>query len=248
MPISLTLAFEGLKIGKQSAGGDEVSRDAKRYFGESAWNERQLERLIMSEFNPPIESKSSERSNSASDDNLDNEADLKTVYELSWQLNRSNAAKISTDQSPQQSSIRDLLAYDNDRYNQRAKALLLTQDLTQQEGELPPGTFAPQNPILEEVLTPAVNPVRQAAEDLELLTQILCDRISLRLNLEMERNGFHQSNRIFSRQTIPVQSSSKSEHAPDVIEQLAQEIEQLLHQRLVHERERRGRFVGCLPW
>ncbi|MHC5730611.1 MAG: hypothetical protein ACYTXY_42190, partial [Nostoc sp.] len=122
-------------------------------------------------------------------------------------------------------------------YNQRAKALLLTQDLTQQEGELPPGTFAPQNPILEEVLTPAVNPVRQAAEDLELLTQILCDRISLRLNLEMERNGFHQSNRIFSRQTIPVQSSSKSEHAPDVIEQLAEEIEQLLHQRLVHERE-----------
>ncbi len=33
----LTLAFEGLKIGKESAGGDAVSRDAKGYFGESAW-------------------------------------------------------------------------------------------------------------------------------------------------------------------------------------------------------------------
>jgi phage tail-like protein len=33
----LTLAFEGLKIGKQSAGGDKVSRDSKGYFAESAW-------------------------------------------------------------------------------------------------------------------------------------------------------------------------------------------------------------------
>lgn len=33
----LTLAFEGLKIGKQSAGGNAVSRDAKGYFAESAW-------------------------------------------------------------------------------------------------------------------------------------------------------------------------------------------------------------------
>lgn len=33
----LTLAFEGLKIGKQSAGGDAVSRDATGYFAESAW-------------------------------------------------------------------------------------------------------------------------------------------------------------------------------------------------------------------
>ncbi|MBW4457590.1 MAG: phage tail protein [Nostoc indistinguendum CM1-VF10] len=33
----LTLAFEGLKISKQSAGGDAVSRDATGYFAESAW-------------------------------------------------------------------------------------------------------------------------------------------------------------------------------------------------------------------
>ena len=33
----LTLAFEGLKIGQQSAGGDEVTRDAKGYFAESSW-------------------------------------------------------------------------------------------------------------------------------------------------------------------------------------------------------------------
>ena len=211
-------------------------------------NERQLEDLIMSEFNPLIESKSSERSNGASDNGVDNEADFKTVHDLLRQLNRSNAAKTSTDRSTQQSSIRDLLAYDNDRYDQRAKLLSLTQDLTQQEGELPPGTFAPQNPILEEVLTPTVNTFRQAAEDLELLAQMICERISPRLNLEMERNGFHQSNRIFSRQTIAGQSSSKSEQATDVLERLAQEIEQLLHHRLVHERERRGRSVGCLPW
>ena len=210
----------------------------------------------MSEFNPPIESKSSERSNGASDDDVDNEADLKTVYDLLRQLNRSNAAKTPTDQLTQQSSIQILLAYDNERYDQRAKALLLTQDLTQQEGELPPGTFAPQNPILEEVLTPSVNTVRQAAEDLELLAQMICDRISPRLNLEMERNGFHQSNRIFSHKTIATHQidsaqialSSSSEQAPDVLERLAQEIEQLLHHRLVHERERRGRSVGCLPW
>ena len=211
----------------------------------------------MSEFNPPIESKFSERSNGASDDGVDNEADFQTVHDLLRQLNRGNAAKTSTDRSTQQSSIRDLLAYDNDRYDQRAKALSLTQDLTQQEGERPPGTFAPQNPILEEVLTPSVNTVRQAAEDLELLAQMICDRISPRLNLEMERNGFHQSNRIFARQTIAThqidsaqigQSSSKSEQATDVLERLAQEIEQLLHHRLVYERERRGRSVGCLPW
>jgi len=33
----LTLAFEGLKIGKQSAGGDAVSRDTKGYFAQSTW-------------------------------------------------------------------------------------------------------------------------------------------------------------------------------------------------------------------
>lgn len=125
----------------------------------------------------------------------------------------------------------------------------LIQDLTQQEGELPPGTFAPQNPILEEVLTPGVNTVEQAAEDLELFVQMICDRISPHLNLEMERKGYHQSHRIFSRQTIAThQTSSESEQSTDVLEQLTQEIDQLLHHRLIHERERRGRFVGCLPW
>ncbi|WP_375505562.1 hypothetical protein [uncultured Nostoc sp.] len=198
----------------------------------------------MSEFKPPIDSKSSERSNGPSDDGVDNEADFKTVHDLLRQLNQSNAAKTSTDRSTQQSSIQDLLAYDNDRYDQRAK-VSLTQDLTQ----LPPGTFAPQNPILEEVLTPAVNTVEQGVEDLELLAQIVCDRISPRLNLEMERRGFHQSNRIFSQKTITTHhTSSKSEQVPDVLERLVQEIEQLLHHRLIHERERRGRSVGCLPW
>lgn len=211
----------------------------------------------MSEFNPPIDSKSSELSKGAAVDGVDNKADFQRVRELLQQLNRSNADKTSTDQPSQQSSIQDLLAYDNDRHDQRAKALLLTQDLTQQEGELPPGTFAPENPILEEVLTPDVNAVQQAAEDLELLAQMVCDRISQRLNSEMEHHGFHQSNRIFSHQMIAIHqinsaqialSSSKSEQALDVVERLAQEIEQLLHHRLVYESERRGRSLGCLPW
>jgi phage tail-like protein len=33
----LTLAFEGLKVGKKSGGGEAVSRDDRGYFGESAW-------------------------------------------------------------------------------------------------------------------------------------------------------------------------------------------------------------------
>lgn len=114
---------------------------------------------------------------------------------------------------------------------------------------LPPGTFAPKNPVLEEVLAPTVNTVQQAAEDLEFFTQMICDRISPRLNLKMERTGFHQSNRIFSHQTIaPDQIYSKSGEAADILEQLVQEIEQLLHHRLIYERERWGRSVGCLPW
>jgi hypothetical protein len=92
---------------------------------------------------------------------------------------------------------------------------------------------------------------QQAAKDLELLTQIICDRFSQRLKSEMERKGFHQSNRIFSHQMIATQqtilSSLKSEQA-EVLERLAQEIEQLLYYRLISERERRGRSVGCLPW
>ncbi|MBW4457592.1 MAG: hypothetical protein KME55_35855 [Nostoc indistinguendum CM1-VF10] len=137
----------------------------------------------------------------------------------------------------------------NDRHDQRAKALSQTQDLTQQEGKLPPGTFVPQNPILEEVLTPTANTVQQVAEDLELLAQIVCDRISPYLNSQMERRGFYESNRIFSHQTIATdETSSESEQAADVLERLTQEIEQLLHHRLVYERERWGQSVGCLPW
>ena len=35
----LTLAFEGLEIGKEYVGGNAVSRDATGYFAESAWKE-----------------------------------------------------------------------------------------------------------------------------------------------------------------------------------------------------------------
>ena len=33
----LTLAFEGLKVGKNSGGGEQVTRDASGYFGQTAW-------------------------------------------------------------------------------------------------------------------------------------------------------------------------------------------------------------------
>lgn len=165
------------------------------------------------------------------------------VRELLQRLNQSNAEQTSTEQLTQHSSIQDLLAYDNDLHDQ-------------QENDLPPVTFAPQNSILEEVLTSTVDNERQAAEDLELLTQMMCDRVFSRLKSEMERRGFHQSERIFSHPTIVTHkldsaqtalSSLKSEQA-EVLERLAQEIEQLLHHRLIYERERRGRFIGCLPW
>jgi len=201
----------------------------------------------MSEFDPPINSKSSECSNGS----VEKKADFQEIRDLSQQINLSNAEKTSTDRSMQQSSIRNLLAYDSDRHDQSAKSL--TQDLTPLAG-VPPGTFAPQKSLLEEVLTPppSVNTVRQAAEDLELLVQMICDFLSPHLNLEMERRGFHQSNRIFSHQTIathqidPAQSALSS--STEVLERLIQEIEQELHQRLVYERERQGRLAGCLPW
>ena len=211
----------------------------------------------MSEFNPPIDSKSSERSKGDAEDGIDNKADSQRIRELLRQFNRIDTAQTSTEGPSQQSSIGELLAYDNDRDNQPAKALLQTQDLTPQEGELPPGTFAPANPILEEVLTPSVNTIQQAAEDLELLAQMVCDRISQRLNSEMEHKSFHQSNRIFSHQMIAIDqidsaqialSSSESRQTLDVVEKLVQEIEQLLHHRIVYQSERRGRSVGCLPW
>ncbi len=151
---------------------------------------------------------------------------------------------------PPKSSIRELLAYGNNLYDQP------TQGLTPHE--VPPGTFAPQTSKVTEVLTPAVNSI-QSAEDLELLAQIVGNFLSLRLNSEIERQSCHLSNRIFSWQTVVThqidpadmdRSSVKSDRVvvPDVLKQLVQEIEQLLHHRLVYERERQGRFGGYLPW
>ena len=117
------------------------------------------------------------------------------------------------------------------------------------ESELPPGTFAPQSPLLEEVLTPIVKNMESSAE-LELFAQIIGDRLSLRLSPEMERHGFHQSNHIFAPRAIAHHQTIALSFAqePNGLERLAQEIEQLLHHRLIHERERWGRSSGCLPW
>lgn len=196
----------------------------------------------MNEINSPIDSKSSERFKSASDDNV----------RVLQQLNRSNDTQTSAETPTSSSSMQDLLAYEKNRHNQEAKA----QNLTSQADELPSGTFTPENPPIVEVLTPAVN-TAQAAADLELLTQIVGDFFSQGLNSRMETKGCHQSNRIFSLQAIATPqidstqialSSSNPEQAIDVIAKLTQEIDKLLHHRLVYERERRGSFGGCLPW
>ncbi len=200
----------------------------------------------MNEINSPIDAKSSERFKSASDDNV-------RVPDLLQQLNRSHEPQTSAETpTSSSSSMQDLLAYEKNRHNQEAKA----QNLTSQADELLPGTFTPENPPIVEVLTPAVN-TAQAAADLELLTQIVGDFFSQGLNSRMETKGCHQSNRIFSHQAIATPqidstqialSSSNSEQAIDVIAKLTQEIDKLLHHRLVYERERRGSFGGCLPW
>jgi hypothetical protein len=184
--------------------------------------------------------------------NFSNEEDS-TVRELLQRLGENNAEQTSTERLTQQSSIQDLLAYDND-IHEDDKLLIELRGLTEQECD--PGTLDSQNPIFEEVLTSTIDPKRQAAEDLELLTQMICDRFSPRLKSEMERRGFHRSDRIFSHQLIVTHpsdsaqtalSSLKSEQA-EVLERLAQEIEQLLYHRLIYEHERLGRFLGCLPW
>jgi hypothetical protein len=124
---------------------------------------------------------------------------------------------------------------------------------TPMKDESLPGTFAPEAPAIEEILIPQTNQEQDEVATLDLLARAICDRISPRLELELQRNGYHRNTSIFSRgmmtihQTSPVQFDS-SHSKPDALELLTKEIETLLRQRLVLEQERQGRFIGRLPW
>jgi hypothetical protein len=105
-------------------------------------------------------------------------------------------------------------------------------------------------------------PVRHHSQaevaDLDLLARMICDRIAPNLALKIKQKGLHSSSRIFSREVIEMhqmtsmQSNplpSPSQNAkPNALELLSQEIEHLLHHRLIIEQERQGRSMGCLPW
>jgi len=115
------------------------------------------------------------------------------------------------------------------------------------------GTFAPDTPAIEQVLSPQTDKGQEEDAELDALARMICDRISPHLELELKRNGYHRNTSIFSRgmttlhQMSPEQSSS-SNAKPDALDLLTKEIETLLRQRLVLEQERQGRFNGCLPW
>lgn len=124
------------------------------------------------------------------------------------------------------------------------------------DGHLP-GTFAPETPVVEQVLTPQTKKAPDEDAQLDALARIICDHISLHLELELQRNGYHRCTSIFSyswdwamttvHQNSPAQSSS-SPSKPKALELLTQEIETLLRQRLVLEQQRLGRFNSRLPW
>lgn len=116
-----------------------------------------------------------------------------------------------------------------------------------------PGTFIPENPVVEQVLTPPAKKARDGDAELDAVAKMICDRISPHLELELQRNGYHRITSIFSRgwTTIPQMSLTPSGSSPsksDALELLTKEIENLLRQKLILEQERQGRFIGRLPW
>lgn len=120
------------------------------------------------------------------------------------------------------------------------------------DGSLP-GTFTPENPVVEQVLTPPAKKARDGDAELDAVAKIICDRIGPHLELELQRNGYHRITSIFSRgwTTILQKNSAQSGSSPsktDALELLTKEIETLLRQQLILEQERYGRFIGRLPW
>jgi hypothetical protein len=125
---------------------------------------------------------------------------------------------------------------------------------SQIKNESLPGTFAPETPMVEQVLAPQTDKGQEEGADLDALARMICDRISPHLELELKRNGHHRNTSIFTRgmttlhRMSPAEQSSSSNAKPDALDLLTTEIEHLLRQRLVLEQERQGRFNGRLPW
>lgn len=121
------------------------------------------------------------------------------------------------------------------------------------DGSLP-GTFTPENPVVEQVLTPPAKKARDGDPELDAVAKIICDRIGPHLKLELQRNGYHRITSIFSwgwTTTTPQMSSAQSGSSPsksNALELLTKEIATLLRQQLILEQERHGRFIGRLPW
>ncbi len=115
------------------------------------------------------------------------------------------------------------------------------------------GTFVPENPVVEQVLTPPAKKGRDKDIELDAVAKMICDRIGPHLKLELQRNGYHKITSIFSWSwtTTPQMSSAQSGSSPsksNALELLTKEIETLLRQKLILEQERQGRFIGRLPW
>lgn len=116
-----------------------------------------------------------------------------------------------------------------------------------------PRAFAPDTPVVEQVLAPQTDRDREEGAELDALARMICDRISPHLELELKRNGYHRNTSIFSREMATLdrmnfEPSSSPNAKPNALDLLATEIETLLRQRLVLEQERQGRFNGRLPW
>ncbi len=193
----------------------------------------------------------------APDRSAENAADSRRLCDLLRHLNRENNTNTPEDRPTQSSSIKDLLDNIN-RSDRQAQLQQQSINASQQEIESFPGTFAPESPLLEQVMISETHSEQEAEEDLDFLAGVICDRIAPNLELKMERKGFHGSDRIFSRETIGTHRmrsmefnpiSSPSENAKyNALELLSQEIEHLLHHRLILEQERQGRSTGCMPW
>ena len=116
-----------------------------------------------------------------------------------------------------------------------------------------PGTFIPENPVVEQVLTPPAKKGQDKDLELDAVAKMICDRIGTHLELELQRNGYHRITSIFSRgwTTSTQMSTAQSGSSPsktNALELLTKEIETLLRQKLILEQERQGRFIGRLPW
>ncbi len=83
--------------------------------------------------------------------------------------------------------------------------------------------------------------------DLDLLAEMICDRILPLLDIEQERNGISKS-LSFMRQAESPSQRNCWQLKPGSLALLTQEMAHRLHRQLELEQERQGFRCGCLPW